>query len=777
MVDVLGPDGTPVSVSEAEAKDLTMAGGHVMSAQEAAQAHKEIGLQQKYGTGLGALEGVAGPLAAGAARGLTFGLSDVALAKLGGEGARQRLQDYNDFNPIEGNAGELAGMVGGSMLGGFGGAAGLAGKIGSGAERLATGALGEGIAGRVIGGALSGAVENGLYEAGKAASDSAIRDEPLTGQKLVAAGLNGALFGGGVGGVLGAASGALARVGSRAERGALESVGAAAEAPQRGTIGEYLSKQSDINTIKAFGGSAGDFRALERNTPGGYRRVAQDLNADIEATTGKTIGFHDKESLHEYATTRKEAVGKKLGELVDQLDQAKTGIAPSADQFASRVEAELVRPKMVGDVVLPGQEKSVRAVTDWVDRAKNAFGGDRAPTFSEWQKMRVGLDKEIYASAAKASPKTETLRQMRAIMEDEFIRAGDKAAETMGTTFRDQYQAQKQLFQSLTKAADLTERGVSREVVNNSFGLRSSMGAIAGVASGSPLLGLAMGAAGKVIKDRGDFMAADLMRRASTMAGVSRMANGVTEAVQSGVRRLVPASNPSASKVVDAARLGSSAFGVQLSGNARADFNKVSAQVIAASSNPAKTTDQISRSMGDLATHAPKTAAAVIQTTLTSAAYLNSLLPPSRSDPYSLQPQFDDRQPSDFEVSKFMRSAQAVDNPLLVLDEAKKGSLSRDHVDAVKAVYPDLYQEMREQIFQNLVSSKKKIPYAKRLQLGILLDLPTDKTLSPDFQRAIQATYSAADQAGAESPPQQVTAPDIAGSAQTATQAAVEGAQ
>lgn len=774
MPIVVGADGTAIETDDAGAlASAQLNGNHVATPEEAKQLLREADLTKRYGTGLGQVEGVAGPLAAGALRGATFGLSDIALSKFGGDAVRQRLQDYQDFNTIEGNAGEIAGLAGATALGG-----GL-GAIGRGAEGLATRALGEGILGRVVGGAASGAIENGLYAAGREAGDLAIRDEAITGEKLTAAGYNGAIFGGAIGGGMGFLGSMGGKALAREKPSLALEAGEAIERPQAGSLGEYLAKQGDVNTIKALGGSAGDIRNIERNVKGGYRRVAQDINADLEATTGKSIGFHDKESLHEYATKRLEEVNKTQAALITELDNAKTGLAPKPEEFAKRATDELISPHIVagadgGFAVLPGQEKSVNAVGGWIKRVEDAFNS-RQPTFSEWRKMRIGLDNEIKYNQVNVTPETAALKQLRAIMEDEFSNAGERASQSMGSTFKDQYQANKQLTQSLIKAEELTNRGVSRELVNNSFGLRASMGAIAGVASGNPLLGVAAGVAGKVIKDRGDFFAADLYRRASTLSGVSRLANGVTESIQDGVRKLVP-SGAKMERVVDSARIGGSALGVKLSGNRRADFQKVSSQVAQASSSPDRVADRVSRSMGDLSTQAPKTAAAIVQTTMTGLAYLSSLLPPTRADKFSLQPQLDTRNPSDVEIARFMRAAQAVDNPLMVLQEAKQGKLSRDHVDAVKTVYPALYEEMKGKIFEQLVTSKKKLSYAQQVQMSILLDQPTNRTLDNQFIQAIQGTYTPAESSGQATMPDG-QAPDLAGSFQTSTQSATERIQ
>lgn len=790
-VAAVGPDGTPIEVSKGDLSALENSGGHAMSAGEEASARYRIALDQE----LDGLEGYAAPALAGAARGFTFGISDQVLSALSPE-ARKRLADYQEYSPTASVGGEIAGALGGALLGA--GPAGLAARGGRALEAgIVEGIGAESALGRVaakgLGGAAAGALENGLYDAGKAASDAAIHDEPLTAEKLVAGTGHGALFGGAVGGVLGALGGLAGETVSAARRPRLADVEASTEAAAvapKGSLADHLEKTADVKTIKALGGSAGDLRTLEANVPGGFRKVAHDIRTDVEATTGKSIGYHSREALHEYATKRVDELGEKLGGMLERLDEAHTGVAPSPKAFINAVREEIIAPKLIQKAdgafsVLPGQEKSVAAIEKWLSSIDSAFS-ERAPTFTEWQKIRVGLDKEIYQGVTKASPKVEALRAMRSKLEGELMTAGESAAQQMGESFQAEYKATKSLYQSVKKAQELTTRGVSRDLANNSAGLTTRLAAMAGTSVGAGLggavggmLGGAAGSAiGQVIQRRGDVLAADLLSRAATLAGANRIAGKVTAQLDQGVKALVGGTKKLPQAAESGVRTVSAPLGVKSSGNRRADFAKVSDAVTTAVANPVATTDRVSRSVGQLADHSPGTATAAIATTLRGLDFLAGKLPPSRQDPYSLQPQLQPRtRASDAEISQFMRYAEAVDNPLIVLREAKTNTLTRDHVEAVKAVYPKLYDEIRGSVFRSLVESNSELPYGKRIQLGILLDIPTDKTLSPEFIRAVQATYSASDQAGAESPPTTSAAPEIASSTQTAMQMATERAQ
>ena len=203
-------------------------------------------------------------------------------------------------------------------------------------------------------------------------------------------------------------------------------------------------------------------------------------------------------------------------------------------------------------------------------------------------------------------------------------------------------------------------------------------------------------------------------------------------------------------------------------------FAKRADQIGALTSSPDRLTEQVARGLEPIGASSPKITAEAVGVAARGVSFLQSKLPSLRIDSYSLQPTLQRPRASDAEVSKFFRYTEALDNPLIVLQEAKSGSLSRDHVEAVKAVYPELYGQMRGAIFQQLTTRKTRLPYAKEVQLGILLDLPTNKTLTPQFISAIQGTYTAAESAGqAQAPlPPAGNAPDIASGFQTDMQSA-----
>lgn len=153
--------------------------------------------EDKYGGTTGELKAAA----AGAARGATFGLSDVAMTK-SGLVAPETLKGLQETNPASSLTGEIGGMIAPALLGDEAGLANLPGmvaKLGGAATKKAAG-LGAGkVASRAIGYGLEGAI----YGAGQSVSENALGDHDLVSEKTLAnIGLSSA-FMGGIGGLVG----------------------------------------------------------------------------------------------------------------------------------------------------------------------------------------------------------------------------------------------------------------------------------------------------------------------------------------------------------------------------------------------------------------------------------------------------------------------------------------------------------------------------------------------------------------------------------------------
>jgi hypothetical protein len=110
---------------------------------------------------------------------------------------------------------------------------------------------------------------------------------------------------------------------------------------------------------------------------------------------------------------------------------------------------------------------------------------------------------------------------------------------------------------------------------------------------------------------------------------------------------------------------------------------------------------------------------------------------------------------------KFLRRLHSMRDPVgTIVEGLEKGNLSRDAVDAIKYVMPDLHQDLvmrAAQAATEMRQAGKFLPADKLALLGVALDHPVDSKLSDEFINEIQMAHAAnrkpADQQGGPPPP------------------------
>lgn len=114
---------------------------------------------------------------------------------------------------------------------------------------------------------------------------------------------------------------------------------------------------------------------------------------------------------------------------------------------------------------------------------------------------------------------------------------------------------------------------------------------------------------------------------------------------------------------------------------------------------------------------APATAARLVNQMVTAARFLDSKAPkdPNLLMPESLRPAW---KPSDADVKTWYRYAEAVEEPTKVLERMSQGLLTKEHAEALKVVYPELYADMSRRFVEQLSVWDKKLPYEKKLMLS-----------------------------------------------------------
>lgn len=748
-VPVRAPDGTLGTVPQADL-DAALQGGATLADPAELRAIEDAARREEQ---YGGLSGAAAAGGLGALRGATFGLSDVVATGLGGDPVRETLAGYKETNPSASLAGEVVGAIAPVVASGGSGAVarGVSGigaisrgsaALGGLAERGVARLVGEGaasLAGRVAQRALplaaQGAVEGALYETGMQLSEDTLGDHEVTAEKLLAAAKKGALFGGAAGAGLGTV-GELLGTGARSL-----SEYAGKKLAEDGGLAGLLRGMAEDQALRATGAKMADLKKLGK-TAAEVQSEARGIGRTLLDERIVTAG-DDLESISGKVLKRADEVGKELGDLVKGLDKA-----------PAKFDTVAATRRVFDEVVNPLQEMPLRKAEAakvweyWRDFTEKA---GKTPSFEKVRDFRIDLDKRLRTAFDKPQETAhDALKQVRGIIEDEFEKAAERASTQLGDSVAQRYQALKATYADLAKVRDITTRETVRDLSNRAVSLTDTIAGIGGFATMGPK-GLLLAGANKLVRERANQVAADVLNRVSQVEAVRRLSAKVDGQIGSSVRGLLEKGERAATTGV--------VYGL-LPAQDTTRGKILAVRQLAA--NPAQMTDRIGRLVAPVQAEAPKTAGALAQKATQAVAFLAQKAPVPRTG-QSLIPQHQTPRFSDAEVARFARYLKAVEDPASVLDDVRDMKVSRESVEAVKAVYPRLFQQMQGDVMKEIGrleargELEARLPWEKRKQLSILLGVPADETLTPAFIKAMQATKPLPPQEGEPAPEQQPT--------------------
>ncbi len=164
-------------------------------------------------------------------------------------------------------------------------------------------------------------------------------------------------------------------------------------------------------------------------------------------------------------------------------------------------------------------------------------------------------------------------------------------------------------------------------------------------------------------------------------------------------------------------------------------FDDTRKQILAVAQSPEDWAGDFGKQAQPLADAAPMVADAVTGKALEVYSYLAKVMPKNPGMPLSL---FNDPwKPADYEVQNFRKIVQVARAPLSILEDLKKGTVTIQQVDAVKALYPRLYESVLTQVQQTINEPDTKVTYDQQLKLGQLFP-GVVPSLNPSFVAAMQ---------------------------------------
>jgi hypothetical protein len=147
----------------------------------------------------------------------------------------------------------------------------------------------------------------------------------------------------------------------------------------------------------------------------------------------------------------------------------------------------------------------------------------------------------------------------------------------------------------------------------------------------------------------------------------------------------------------------------------------------------------------------PRLATTVANASARAMAFLYAKRPPTfESD--TLQPNLVSRQLSDGQLAQWRAYATTAAQPLSVLDDLNRGTVRREQVETLRALYPAIYSSIQAKIMDQLHSSRAQISYGQRVLLFQMFGATTDPSLRPASIAAVQASFQPAQAAPSGAP-------------------------
>jgi len=758
---VVDPQGNPRELSyDQAASALEQPGWRVQTDSDRRERLAGEAREDTYG-------GTSGKIAAGAAgvaRGVTLGLSDVAIDQLGGS---EDLRGLRDTNPISSTVGEVAGAVAtsfaapGSMLART--PAGLAARAGSAIARSAEGA---GVVARIGRIAAGGAFEGGAQGLGTGISEIALSEDPLTTEVALSTLRSNFLTGASIGAGAGLAATGLEKGLTKAkgllDHVATRGVDSAGElADDLAGLGSKELRAAELAEREALVTAQAARRASTVDDLTAYRQTVKEANPWLVITDGEPSSLLSS-SNKALRNAMNDPVGlaKNPASALKSLrvqEQALMRAVDDAEAIAARLTAgnkKLARdlgeelatlPDHIDSVELTG--KAARRYGSFADVKVPKGGSVNVPRAKVGEFLDAIDSGAVQGSEAAAFKKLPDLLEANRSLQQKIEGASIPKAELTSSRLSE-----------IADARDALTVGAKKGIGEQMLGGAAYSGAagVAGMIPGigpliAPFVGAkAAGLVGEQVFGRLATASKEAARRTSAAVGAFLDVTGKVLPVAPVLASKVLTSVAYAPPRAPADTASSSSTRTKATKKPTlADLYRLRSEEIRSqvshSSGGAVMNSGARRAMADrldpIRAHHPVLADRIETLAVRRLEFLASKLP-RRPDLGGIATGPDLWQPSEMEMRTWARYAAAVEDPGGIEERLADGSVSPEDAEVMREVYPERLAELKRQILGELPALQKRLPYHRRLALTILTGIPVDPSMDPRVLSQLQASFT-----------------------------------
>ena len=630
------------------------------------------------------------------------------------------------------------------------------------------------------------ATEGAIFGAAQHVGDESLQDDPhIIGEKLMHAIGYGALIGGGMGIAEKAVGSLIPKIGKAILGG--KDQDSAAEFQALKSLSPTVAHVKEIE--RAGGEKAIGRRVLDAEMPAvpgmpaekvlkagmtvdelaprlEAARAAQgqkiadrlDQVTDLAAKADKKLAPEEASGLYGRLKSANPTIPET--ELRDQIAKHVDNYQPKVGSIIKRIDESVVPELEKASWLNPGAIGKVNefkaAIKDAGSKASTEFGDDTI-SFKDAHALRVRIQNFIKENTNPLNPINATndaLKGIRTSLETEIEEAGDRAAKAAAKAspkgegadwlkgYKEDKLAYGQLKVAARAASHATDLKSARRVVSPSDygfgGVGSMVGALSGSAEhgligggiGSVLGGAVLGAAHKVLRERGNSTAAVILNKAAVSREMVRAVTHVNKQIARGIDAIVLSHDrdelpkPKGQRAPDLHR----------------EFDEKSNAVMkaAAEENGHAVVEEHASLIGQ---HDQAMGSAFESTAIGTTAYLVNALPRAYVPAGSLQPQFDAHQPSDMAKAKWLAQVRGATDIPGTLADVKNGTITQPTIDAMKATAPGTYAQISQGLRDKAAGSKKQLSYSAQVSLKRFLG---DPTIGSSLGPKLQANYSTA---------------------------------
>jgi hypothetical protein len=177
------------------------------------------------------------------------------------------------------------------------------------------------------------------------------------------------------------------------------------------------------------------------------------------------------------------------------------------------------------------------------------------------------------------------------------------------------------------------------------------------------------------------------------------------------------------------------------------EVEKTMEKVKELSSDPERTMNALEKNTDKLHSFAPDTAMSVQKSMVAATQYLASKIP----QPANQKILSEDYKPSRSDLMKFNDAYQTIKTPTSILAGIKHGMVTSEQLNALKAVYPKMLEQMQMAVIEQLsdhMAKNKDITYKTKLGLSQFLDRPLTNSMTQESIAMNQMSSKPDDQQG-----------------------------